>query len=183
LWVFPAAYAVKLLLEHSKVVALLLCISSIFLQALLASTWLLQENFLYNSDFNRPIWASGSLYTSLLNPGLWLRLPFFKEFDNYLSHPPNYVFVAFGLLLVISGWLWQRGANHLAGRIWAISLLTGISIIVLLPFTQTHRLESHAGAYTRFSHCAKFAAEDNHGDCPEKGKGVRHARSDTAVPA
>jgi hypothetical protein len=85
LWVFPAAYAVKLILERSKAVALLLCISGIFLQALLASKWLLQESFLYNSDFNRPIWISESLYTSLLDPRLWLRLPFFKEFDNYLS--------------------------------------------------------------------------------------------------
>jgi hypothetical protein len=45
LWVFPAAYAVKLLLERSKAVAMLLCISGIFLQALLASKWLLQESF------------------------------------------------------------------------------------------------------------------------------------------
>jgi hypothetical protein len=107
--VFPTAYSVGLFLKRSRAVVLLLCASGAFLQVLLASRWLLQDQSLYLRDFGKPIWASTNLYADLLEPELWLRLPFFKEFDNYLSHPPNYVFVLLRLLLVTTGWWWQRG--------------------------------------------------------------------------
>jgi hypothetical protein len=40
LWTFPASYAIRLLLRHSRAVVLLLCASSVLLQALLVRTWL-----------------------------------------------------------------------------------------------------------------------------------------------
>jgi hypothetical protein len=93
---------------------------------------------MYNNT-NIPVWVSSNgLYARLFDPELrhaqlWVRLPQFRDLDNYLSHPPNYVFVLFGLLLVVSGWLWQRRATHLVGGIWAVFLAMAAGILTLAP--------------------------------------------------
>jgi hypothetical protein len=139
LWIFPLSHAVKLLLERNKTIAMvLLCVSSIVLQGLLATKWLLIDGFLFNAAtiWNRPHWASpASFYDSLLGSQFWVRLPMFKDFsfDAYLGHPANYVFVLMGLLLVVSGWLWQRRATRLVGAAWMLFLAAGIGALMLFP--------------------------------------------------
>jgi hypothetical protein len=123
LWIFPLAYAFKFLLKRSELSVLLLCAGSIILQGWLAARWLFHDFFLLSS--NLPIWATRSFYH---DTGVSLRLPVFWDFDQYLKHPANYVFIFLGLLLVVTGWLWQRGAIRLSGKIWAASLALALSI-------------------------------------------------------
>jgi hypothetical protein len=128
LWVFPLAFTVRFLLSRKRWLLALLCASSVLVQGYFAKEWVFQNGFLLGQRFN--FWSSRSFYegTRFLH-----RLPTFKNFDDYLKHPANYVFVLLGLLLVISGWLWQRGANRLLGKIWAAFLVAGISIVVFVP--------------------------------------------------
>jgi hypothetical protein len=57
----------------------------------------------------------------------------FTGFNTYLEHPSNWVIVSIGLLLVASGWLWQRGTVRLAGIAWALFLPVAIGAIMLFP--------------------------------------------------
>jgi hypothetical protein len=128
LWIFPLAYTVRFILKRSELSILLLCLAGIVLQGWLAARWLFQDLFLLNQTL--PLWAMRSFYDST---GLLLRLPTFKDFNLYLKHPSNYVFVLLGLLLIITGWLWQRGSLSLSGRIWTIALALGIAIVMIAP--------------------------------------------------
>ncbi len=130
LWIFPIAYAVKLLLEQNKqAMVLLLCIATIILQGWFASQWLLHHEFLMNSN-DIPVWSARSFYDGTW---LWRKLPAFQDVDAYLKHPPNYVVLLLLILLTVSGWLWQRGAKRLLGKVWVIFLILGVSIIKFIP--------------------------------------------------
>jgi hypothetical protein len=128
LWIFPLAYTVRFLLKQSELSVLLLCLASILLQGWLAAGWLFRDLFLLNQKL--PLWAMRSFYDST---GLLLRLPTFKDFNLYLKQPSNYVFVLLGLLLVATGWLWQRGSLRLIGRVWIVALVLGIGIVMIAP--------------------------------------------------
>lgn len=145
LWIFPAAYATELLLRRGLSAALLaLCAASVALQAALVSTWLETDlmynnsGLLHNSE-RTPAWLASTtdFYARLFDPDLraadlWLRLPHFRNVDGFLSHPPNYIFVSFGLLLIASGWLLQRGATRRVGGIWIALLVAGVGALALL---------------------------------------------------
>lgn len=128
LLIFPMAYTVRFLLKRRKLVLLLLCAVSIILQGWLAYKWLFRELFLVRRVW--PIWAMRSFYE---DTGALLLLPTFDSFVLYVRHPSNYVSVFFGLLLIFTGWLWQRGRIRLSGKIWALSLAFGIAIVAFVP--------------------------------------------------
>ncbi|HEX8843315.1 MAG TPA: hypothetical protein VF791_01535 [Pyrinomonadaceae bacterium] len=128
LWVFPLAYAIKSLLKRSEAAVLMLCMGSIALQAWLAAHWLLNDEFLVNHRL--PVWAARTFYDST---GLLLQLPTFKDFDLYLRHPSNYVFLLGGILLIVTGWLWQRGRFRVSGAVWAAALVLGASVLLFAP--------------------------------------------------
>lgn len=145
LWIFPAAFAIELLLRRGRAAVLSLCAASVVLQASLVGTWLRSglmynnSGLMYNSE-NTPAWLSSTtdFYARLFDPNLraaelWLRLPLFRDLDSYLSHPPNYVFVSFGLLLAVIGWLWRRGATRWVGGTWVVFLVIGTSIVAFIP--------------------------------------------------
>ena len=97
-----------------------------------------------------------------------------------MSHPPNYVFVLFGLLLVTTGWWWQRGKTRLIVAAWALFLAVGISILVFIPpalnplaFT-ADELPSQTGVKDGES---RVATE------PENKEGYLISASFTALPA
>jgi hypothetical protein len=129
----------------------------------------LQDDFLLNTqtkDSLHPTWARGSFYDALLEPELWVRLPSFRDFvdfDAYLMHPANYVFVLLGILLIVSGWLWQRGVTYLVGMIWAVFLVVGIGTIALIspviePFSVA--MNEFDGQTGTVSYEARVATED-----------------------
>jgi hypothetical protein len=128
LWVFPVACAVKFLIARSKLVLPLLAVASITLQYWYALKWLFRDNFLIVGL--RPMWVSRTYF--IYGP-VWKYLPTFQDFSAYLKHPANFVFVAFGLLLVISGWLWSRGNNRALLQTWFAFLTVAISLMILLP--------------------------------------------------
>ena len=128
LWIFPLAYTVRFLLKQSELSVLLPCLAGIILQGWLAARWLFQDLFLLNQTL--PVWAMRSFYD---RTGLLLRLPTFKDFNLYLKHPSNYLFVLLGLLLVATGWMWQRGLLGLSGRIWIVALALSIGILMIAP--------------------------------------------------
>lgn len=136
LWIFPLAEAVKLLFKYRKSFVLPLCLCSLLLQGWMASRWLFTNGLLINTGF--PAWAARNFYS--YNAWLLLRLPFFKNVYDYanlydcLRHPSNYVCLLLSVLLVISGWLWQRGSSRvLLAGLWAISLIAACAVIALLP--------------------------------------------------
>jgi len=129
LCVFPLAYAVKALLkEKQRLVLMLIVAASIILQVWLAIKWVFRDGFLIIEKV--PVWASKSLYD---DTGLLFQLPIFKDFDTYLRDPANYIFVALGLLIAISGWLWQRGKKSLLGKLWIAFAAIGLSVLALVP--------------------------------------------------
>jgi hypothetical protein len=128
LWVFPLAYVVKLLLAKHRIVLLALCGASIANQGWLAGKWLFLDGFLLNR--NVPAWAARSFFD---DTGLLPWMPTFRDFDSYLKHPANYVAVAVGLFLIISGWLWHRGANRLLAKVWGGFLVVGVATLLLVP--------------------------------------------------
>ncbi|HEX8888272.1 MAG TPA: hypothetical protein VF779_03805 [Pyrinomonadaceae bacterium] len=128
LWVFPLACTVKSLLKGKRWTLKLIVIASLGLQVWLAMKWLFVDSFLIIEKV--PVWATRSLYD---NTGLLFALPSFNDFDLYLKHPPNYVFVVAGILLIVSGWLWRAGKNSLMGTLWTAFLIVGVSAIILLP--------------------------------------------------
>ena len=60
-------------------------------------------------------------------------LPTFRDFNTYLLNPVNILFVFAGLLLIISGWLWQRESNRLPGKMWSAFAILGAFILILVP--------------------------------------------------
>lgn len=128
LWVFPLAYTVKSLLKENRLALMLLVTASIALQVWLAMKWVFQDGFLVIQKV--PVWASHSFYD---DTGLLFELPSFKDFDIYLRDPANYLFVALGLLLVVTGWLWQRGKKRLLSNLWIAFAVFGLSALMLLP--------------------------------------------------
>jgi hypothetical protein len=128
LWLFPLAFAVKFLLDRNRLLLGLLCLGSVLLQGWLAAKWFATDGFLINQGFN--FWTYRGFYN---DTGLLFLLPSFKDLGAYLQHPANYIFTAAGMLLIISGWLWQRGANRLTGRVWAVFSVVGVAILLLAP--------------------------------------------------
>ncbi|HKC64498.1 MAG TPA: hypothetical protein VKB86_12725 [Pyrinomonadaceae bacterium] len=128
LWVFPLAFTVKYLLKRQRLLLKLFCATSIILQAWYAAKWIFNDNFLLNQRF--AVWTSRSFFE---NTRLLFLLPSFKDFDVYLKHPANYVAVLAGLLLIITGWLWQRGAGAWLGKVWAAFLVAGVIAVLLVP--------------------------------------------------
>ena len=128
LWVFPLAFTVKYLLKRNRLLLKLLCAGGIILQGWYAAKWMFNDNFLLNQRF--AVWTSRSFFE---NTRLLFLLPSFKDFDVYLKHPANYVAVLAGLLLIISGWLWQRGINALLGKLWAAFLVASVIVVLLVP--------------------------------------------------
>ena len=128
LWVFPMAFTVRFLLSRKRWLLALLCATSVLVQGCFAKEWVFQNGFLLGQRLH--FWSSRSFYEGTRSLH---RLPTFKNFDDYLKHPANYAFVLLGLLLLISGWLWQRGANRLLIRIWAASVVAGISLVLFVP--------------------------------------------------
>lgn len=138
LWLFPLAYAVKFLMAKNKLVLPLIAVASITLQGWYALKWLLRDNFLIVGL--RPMWISRTYF--IYGP-VWKYLPTFQDFGTYLKHPANFVFVAFGLLLVISGWLWRRGNDRVVLQTWVSFLVVAISSMILLPpATGSFRLQA-----------------------------------------
>lgn len=127
LWVFPLAYVVKLLLAKNRIVLSALCGASIALQGWYAGKWLFLDDFLLNR--NVPTWVGRSFFD---HTGLLPWMPTFRDFDSYLKHPANYIFVLLGLLLIISGWLWHRGTNRLLAGVWGGFLVVGIATMLLV---------------------------------------------------
>lgn len=128
LWVFPVAFTVKYLLKRNRLLLKLLCACSIILQAWYALKWIFNDNFLLNQRF--AVWISRSFFESTR---LLFLLPSFKDFDLYLKHPANYVAVIAGLLLIITGWLWQHGTFAWLGKVWAAFLVAGVIAVLLVP--------------------------------------------------
>ena len=128
LWVFPLAFTIKYLLKRNRLLLKLLCTGSIILQVWYAAKWIFNDNFLLNQRF--AVWASRSFFESTR---LLFLLPSFKDFDVYLKHPANYVAVTAGLLLIISGWLWQRGAGAWLSKAWPAFLAAGVILVLLVP--------------------------------------------------
>ncbi|HKP37218.1 MAG TPA: hypothetical protein VJT71_10185 [Pyrinomonadaceae bacterium] len=129
LWIFPMAYFVRsLMLEKRTRLLTAICVSSVLLQIWFAVRWLPIDGFLLTRRFH--FWSSRSFYegTALLN-----YLPTFKNFDDYLKHPGNWVFVLLGIVLVMSGWLWHAGSRRLLRPIWISCLVIGIGAMLLLP--------------------------------------------------
>lgn len=135
LWIFPLAYAVKLLFKYRKSFILPLCLCSALLQGWMASRWLSDDGLLINTGW--PAWAARNFYS--YNPWLLLRLPFFKNVNDYenlsycLRQPSNYICLLLSALLVISGWLWLRGTARLLAKLWSLFLIAGGCAIVLMP--------------------------------------------------
>lgn len=123
LWIFPLGYSVKFLLKRSEFSVIVLLAASIVLQGWHAARWIFQDFFLMNSDL--PIWTARNFYH---DTGVSLRLPVFRDFDLYLKHPANYVFILLSLLLVLTGWLWHRGAIRLSVKMWAAALILGVCV-------------------------------------------------------
>lgn len=129
LWVLPLAFAVKTLVREHRSLLLKLCVAgSVALQVWLAAKWLVHDSILIIERV--PVWANRSLYD---DTGLLLALPSFRDFDLYLKQPPNYVFVAAGVLLVISGWLWLIRHRGLIIRLWIPFAVIGLAALTLLP--------------------------------------------------
>lgn len=127
LWIFPLAFAVKAL-RQQRLLLLLLCSGGVLLQMWFATKWVFQDGFLLRQGFY--FWSSRSFYEV---PGLQEYLPSFKFAYDYLEHPPNYVFVMLGLLLIVSGWLWRRGAINAVANAWIGFLLVSAAAIALVP--------------------------------------------------
>ena len=138
LWVFPLAYVVKLLLAKNRIVLSALCGASIALQGWYAGKWLFLDDFLLNR--NVPTWVGRSFFD---HTGLLPWMPTFRDFDSYLKHPANYIFVLLGFLLIISGWLWHRGTNRLLAGVWGGFLVVGIATMLLVsPSTGSWKLDA-----------------------------------------
>jgi hypothetical protein len=136
LWVFPLAAAVKLLFEYRKTFILPLCVACILLQGWMASRWLINDGLLMNTGW--PLWAARNYYS--YRPWLVLRLPFFKNVNDYenfydnLRQPANYVCLMLAALLITSGRLWQeRKKRHLLTKIWPLFLVAALCLIAFVP--------------------------------------------------
>jgi hypothetical protein len=135
LWIFPLAAAVRLLFRYRKTFILPLCVACILLQGWMASRWLVDDGLLINTGW--PAWAARNYYT--YRPWLVLRLPFFKNVNDYenfydcLRQPANYVCLLLAALLVISGWLWQGQKRHALTKIWPPFLLAAGCLMALVP--------------------------------------------------
>jgi hypothetical protein len=149
LWIFPLGYAVRFLLKRNELSVLLLLAGSIVLQVWLAAKWLAHDLLLVNREL--PVWAMRGFYD---DTGVLLRLPTFVDFDNfdlYLKHPSNYLFVLLGLLLIATGWLWQREAVRFSAQVWIVSLALGAGLFFLAPpavnswTLAANELSSHVG--------------------------------------
>jgi hypothetical protein len=137
LLIFPLAYAIRLLLEKNNRIVLFLCISSILLQVWLATRWFSQDSFLL---------CVKSLYASPEHLFIIQLLPYYKSianflvdwvafvnFESYLANPINYVFLIFGLVLVITGWLLTDNRNYLLKKLWIGMILIAVVVVLFIP--------------------------------------------------
>ena len=114
LWVFPLSYATNLLRTRfgrmGEIGLGLACVLSLGWQLALASVYLAKPGALYNSKrlIGFPVWQRPGILRELFEANVWLRLPYFHEFDDYYQQLPNYVAVLGCLVLVTQGWLMQR---------------------------------------------------------------------------
>lgn len=135
LWIFPLAYAIRLLFKYRWTLILPLCAGALLLQAWMMSRWLFDDGLLINSGW--PAWAARNFYT--YTPWLILRMPFFKnvgEFDNLsycLRQPANYVCLLVSALLVLSGWWWLDGRKSVLKAAWSLFLIAALLIVSLAP--------------------------------------------------
>ena len=128
LWIFPMAYALKSFLDAKYRFVPYLFVAGFVWQVWLASTWWGDSAVLRNQ--NLPVWAMKSLFgrTRFL-----FYLPTFRDVESYLTHPANYFALLCAVLLIITGWLWRRVAWSRLLALWALFLVFGASVIVLVP--------------------------------------------------
>lgn len=135
LWIFPLAHAVKLLFKHRKSLILPLCLCSVLLQGWMAGRWLTDDGLLINTGW--PAWAARNFYS--YNPWLLLRLPFFKNVNDYenlsycLRQPSNYICLLFSALLILTGWLWLRSTMRPLIKVWPLFLIAVGCAVWLIP--------------------------------------------------
>ena len=135
LWVFPLAHAVKLLFKYRLLFLLPLCLVALLLQAWMASRWLYTDGLLINTGW--PVWAAKNFYSE--SPALLLRLPFFKNVNDYtnlkdcLTHPANYACLILSAALVMTGWLWPRRATRTLPGVWSLSLIAVVCLLAFVP--------------------------------------------------
>lgn len=140
LWIFPLAYAVRLLFEYRKALILPLSVASMALQAWMASRWLFDNGLLINTGW--PAWAARNFYS--YTSWLLLRLPFFKNVNDYenlyecLRHPSNYACLLLSVLLIASGWLYLRGSMRALALAWSLFLIGTACLITLVPPAEPH---------------------------------------------
>ena len=104
LWVFPISHATRKLaeLKWGKFYFYAVCIGSLVLQFAYVSTWIRQNNYLYNTNIIQQ-WANSDLISDVfafpIQTSLWL--PYFHNYKSYLYHLPNLLAI-FGCMIVLS---------------------------------------------------------------------------------
>lgn len=133
LWVVPLAYTIRLLLQIHWGLVFSLCAVSVLLQIQLARDWLYLDRALYPAGLGINFWLGYDFFSRLLPMGARGRymLPSFQDFEHYTFHLPNYLFLIFGIALLLTGWLYKRSWFTLF--FLPVLVLAGLAVLITMP--------------------------------------------------